>query len=129
MIGKDAENPEIRYMFPIKSSLAYEGSAISFMMDPKVGFRWIGKCNLNMRTLMVNGHRNKQGKRENVKNLLRILLSDTDLPSKEIFHKMEQLGVCNKTVRLAKEEMNIKVYRKKQVWYWSLPEEEIGSES
>ena len=47
MIARDADNLEIRYMYPIKSSLAPEGSAISFLMDKEKGFHWIGKCKLN----------------------------------------------------------------------------------
>ena len=45
MISRDKENPSIRYMFPVKSSLAPEGSAIAFSFNGQGGFSWIGNGN------------------------------------------------------------------------------------
>lgn len=48
MITRDQMNPSIRYMIPIKSSLAAEGSAIAFQLDGEQGFAWIGKCDVDI---------------------------------------------------------------------------------
>ena len=46
MIARDVVDPNLRYMFPVKTSLAAEGSPISFRMDEERGFIWEGKCTM-----------------------------------------------------------------------------------
>lgn len=52
MVSRDKEEPWKRYMFPVKSSLAPEGEPIGFELDKKKGFRWIGKCQINVEELL-----------------------------------------------------------------------------
>ena len=47
MISRDKNDPSIRYMFPVKSSLAPEGETIAFSFDQKTGLRWIGQCQVD----------------------------------------------------------------------------------
>lgn len=123
MISRDKNNPEIRYMFPVKSSLAPEGKAIGFVLDPQLGFRWIGKCHLSSDETYTLEKPN-QSKKEKAIELLKIMLSAEDLSSTEIFERMSNLGISERTVRTAQKESGVQAYRKKQVWYWKLVDEQ-----
>ena len=117
MISRDENNPEVRYMFPVKSSLAPMGNAISFFFDSEKGFQWIGKCTLSSsdRSITVRPY---AGKMEKAQEILRIMLSAGDLPSKEVLARMKKMGISEKTVRNAQKELGIVAYRKRNVWYW-----------
>lgn len=52
MISRDESRPDIRYMYPIKSSLAPEGPAIAFSFKEHGGIVWHGKYDLNTAELM-----------------------------------------------------------------------------
>lgn len=125
MVTRDEENPDIRYLFPIKSSLAPEGSAVGFYMSPENGFQWIGKCNIDTKELKTRTVKRKQGKRELAKDILRVMLSEEDKPAKEILERMEMLGIGNRTARTAQKELGIKAYKKQYVWYWKLEGEHV----
>lgn len=47
MISRNKTDPSIRYMFPVKSSLAPEGSTIAFSFTQKTGLQWLGKCKVD----------------------------------------------------------------------------------
>lgn len=117
MISRDAKNPAIRYMFPVKSSLAPEGCAVGFTFDSGVGFQWIGKCYINIEE-MDSQDVSFISKKDRAKELLNIMLSAGELPSVEIFCRMEKLGISERTVREAQKELQIRAHRKKDAWYW-----------
>ncbi|SHK57542.1 AAA family ATPase [Hespellia stercorisuis] len=121
MIARDEDNPDIRYMFPVKSSLAPEGCAIGFVFDENVGFKWIGKCEANIETMKSKKGTYHKSKQEKAKELLKVMLSVQDCPSKEIYKKMEDLGIGERTVRIAEKELGIEAYKKKNTWYWKMP--------
>ena len=129
MIARDADNPEIRYMYPVKSSLAPEGSAISFLMDKEKGFHWTGKCQL-----MQNEHHPVSSqtisKKERAKEILKIILSAGMVKSNDILARMEELGISARTVRAAQKELGVTARRKNNVWFWELPipQDEAGCE-
>ena len=52
MISRDENRPGIRYMYPIKSSLAPEGPAIAFSFRERGGLEWHGSYDLNTAQLM-----------------------------------------------------------------------------
>lgn len=122
MISRDTEEPQIRYMFPVKASLAPEGCAIGFIFDSESGFHWIGKCNLGKREVYTTG-KNSTSKKEKAKSLLKVMLSVEDLPSNDIFERMEQIGIKEKTVRIAQKELEIVAYQNHRTWYWHLPDD------
>ncbi|NLT08833.1 MAG: AAA family ATPase, partial [Ruminococcus sp.] len=47
MVTRDEDDPEIRYMIPIKSSLAPEGPEVAFRMNRTIGFQWLKNKNKN----------------------------------------------------------------------------------
>ena len=116
MIVRDQMNPDIRYMFPVKSSLAPEGQAIGFLFDPELGFRWIGRC--SMRPEDTDYRPPRMGKLDRAKDLLLLMLSTGDMASSEVFERMTQLGFSERTIKSAKKSLDIDTYRKGGAWYW-----------
>lgn len=118
MLERDPDNPEVRYVFPIKSSLAAEGEAIAFSFIKDHGFQWLGKC----RTLeddRIEPEKRKQ-KREFAKDYLEDILTTEDKPSSYIFEKMKQSGICERTVRSALKELGVRSIRQGKIWYMHL---------
>lgn len=121
MVARDTEQAEVRYMFPVKSSLSPEGDAIGFLLDRNTGFHWLGRCTINKEELTSNDGE-VVGKKERAKELLKIILSAGSVPSSEVYSKLWELGIGERTARSAVKEMKIKAERKGQVWYMKLKE-------
>ena len=123
MIGRDPEDPYRRIMVPIKSSLAPEGPAFAFYLDPVTGFRWLGSCNYTADELL-SGTAHTETKMEKAKDVLQAILYDHDLPGRVVYEKMSDLGVGKRTIDAAKKELGITVYRQDDMWYWHLENQE-----
>lgn len=127
MISRDKANPTIRYMFPVKSSLAPEGCAVSFtFIDGK--FKWIGTCDLDSDSIEESVSVQSK-KLTQTKRFLLQILKDGDLPSSKVFEKVERIGIKKRTTITAKKELGIKSYKKNNIWYWQLPELQTVEES
>ncbi len=50
------------------------------------------------------------------------MLKKKDLPSKEVFAAMAEIGIGSRTVEKVKKEIHIKAYRSGNCWYWTLPD-------
>lgn len=120
MISRDNVDSSIRYMFPVKTSLAPEGGAIGFTFA-EGHFRWLGKCDVDI-TDIEGSVFSKTDKMAQAKAYLVRILKDGDLPSAQIYEKIECFGIKKRTVEAAKQEVGIQAYRKNKVWYWRLPE-------
>lgn len=129
MISRDEKDPEIRYMYQVKSNLAPESNAVGFVMNPDKGFQWIGKCNIDKRAEAVVCSK-KATKKEKASEYLRIMLSVEDVPSAEIIRRMDRIGIKERTIRTVQKEIGIEAYRKQGTWYWHMPEpeEEVDEE-
>lgn len=106
MIARDEIEREIRYVIPIKSSLAPEGNVVSFMLDKEKGFQWIGKC-VNRTPDINNVEQITHNKREKAKELLRVILSTGDIAATDIMEKMLDYGICERTIRSAAKEVGV----------------------
>ena len=120
MISRDESRPDIRYMYPIKSSLAPEGPAIAFSFKEHGGIVWHGKYDLNTAELM-DSITVKTTKRERARAKLVQLLEQEDRPAKEVYAGLADIGVGSRTVEKAKKELQVTTYRSGGSWYWSLP--------
>lgn len=128
MVTRDKQMPDIRYISQIKSSLAPEGESVAFIMDADVGFQWIGRCSLrNVSDEIFMKEPERRTKIWRVKNILRVMMTAEDVPSKEIIETLGRLNVSERTVRRAAKDIGIKAYRKQYVWYWKL-EPESGND-
>lgn len=120
MISRDSTNPEIRYMFPIKSSLAPEGQAIAFSFKPEGGLLWQGKYDINTSDFTEKVEV-KFSKQERAKHIIIKLLREDDKLAREIYDELKKYDVQSRTVELVKKEIGIVTYKSGRTWYWSLP--------
>lgn len=111
MVTRDEDDPEIRYMIPIKSSLAPEGPEVAFRMNRTIGFQWLKNKNKNHK---------KHLKKSDVADILTNMLEYGELTSGVIIQKIQDLGVSERTLYTLKKELGIKSFRRNGVWYWQL---------
>ena len=119
MISRDKEDPAVRYMFPIKSSLAPEGEAIAFSIN-EMGFCWLGKRELDKEILKEN--KLADNKKTLAMRIIQSVLSDRDVPSKDIIKKLKYMDVSERTINKAKKDLGIVSYSGDNEWYWHLPD-------
>ena len=120
MIACDKENPEIRYMIPIKSSLVPKECAIAFSLSREAGFQWDGLRSVDVDNLLSE-ESDYGNKRTLACKYLDELLNAQDMVSNEKYDKMQRMGIGKRTVANAKQKMHITSYRKNGTWYWNLP--------
>lgn len=129
MIKRDEDDSDVRYLFPVKTSLAYEGSAIRFMFDRDFGFRILGTCNLKHEINNDQDADEKIGKSQRAERLLRIMLSDGSKPSRIVLEQLKNVNISERTVRSVVKKIGVRAFRKGNVWFWKMedsPQETIG---
>lgn len=117
MVERDEDNPSIRYMFSVKSSLAAEGNAIAFKFDRKHGFQWIGICEHKKYEDPIEL---VETKADTAERLIAELLKENDMPGNQMIRFMEEVGISERTVNKVKKKMGIKSYRKNNQWFWTM---------
>ena len=120
MIKRDEAEPDIRYIFPVKSSLAYEGSAIRFMFNRVIGFQILGICDIPEAGSKILPEETHLSKAQNAERLLKLMLTGGSLPSKKILEHMKAAEISERTVRTAVKNIGVKAFKKANVWYWKL---------
>lgn len=120
MISKDEHRPSMRYMYPIKSSLAPEGAAIGFSFRQGGGIEWQGIYDRNVISYTEN-EMLKTTKKEKARAKLIKMLESGDKPAKEVYAGLAEIGVGSRTVEKVKKELQIKTYRSGKCWYWNMP--------
>ncbi len=118
MVQRDSVNPQIRYMFPIKSNLAPEGQPFAFSLNNDTGFSWVGACS----TDYVENEPTQApvSKIAVAQSYLKTLLSTGPQTASSVFEHMQQVGISERTVRTAKKGINIKTFRKDDAWWWQI---------
>ncbi len=120
VVGRMKDEPSIRIMAQCKSSLAPEGKSIAFELNPETGFQWKDYCETTVEELLC-GRGSLVSKTTQAENLLKELLSDGDVASEEITEQAKELEISNRTVKIAKQNLGVKSFRKGDKWYSSLP--------
>lgn len=123
MISRDQFDPGLRYMVPIKSSLAAEGSAIAFSFLNGGGLEWHGRYEINASDLKESGTI-KTSKKQRAHSKMTQLLKTRDMPAKEAYAALAEIGIGNRTIEKVKKELGIRTYRLGGCWYWRLPRPE-----
>ena len=123
MISRDEFDPGLRYMLPIKTSLAVEGPAIAFSFRPQGGLEWLGRYEINTSKLR-DSITVRAGKKQKACAMMAQLLENCDVPAKKVYAALAEIGIGSRTVEKAKKEMKIRTYRSGDCWYWGLPRPE-----
>lgn len=64
IVGRIKDEPEIRVVCHVKSSLAPEGKSIAFRLDKETGFEWIGEYDISADDLLSGDSRGQKAGRQ-----------------------------------------------------------------
>jgi len=118
--GRVKDEPEIRVLCQIKSSLAPERTPIAFRLSEEKGFEWIGEYDITADELLSGDVRGS--KIREATKFLEEFLKDGQKYSKEIEEEASARGIKKKTLWNAKNSMNIDSVKVGNRWYWMLSE-------
>ena len=126
LISRSRSDDQLRFMKPIKSSLAPEGPGMAFSFM-EGNFQWRNDVDL---ALMDESQDSAvQMNREQVVQRMKDLLSERDYVSTEILGILLDYGVPRRTAFRAKQDAGIETYRVGNICYWRLPKEEEQREA
>lgn len=120
IIGRIKDEPETRVVCHVKSSLAPEGKSIAFRLDKDTGFHWIGECDISVDELLGGNSRGQKSRK--AKEFLLEILADGGVAQKKIEEEAEKHGIKKKTLRNAKQELEIDSVKRGNQWFWILSE-------
>ena len=120
VVGRIKDDPTLRVVCPAKSSLAPEGRAIAFRLDPEQGFQWAGPYDISVDELLSGSSRGH--KLREAQSFLKEVLADGPLPQTEIEAAAQQAGIRPKTLRNARYELGVTSTKVSKQWVWALPE-------
>ena len=117
------ENPQIRYIRHIKSSLSGLGSELMFTIDRDGRFKWINEQTMVPYPAVssISAENTAGGKMETAANMIIQLLSQGPQKATQVTELITNTGISGRTVNQAKRQIGIVSLRKNGQWYWSLP--------
>ena len=120
-VGKKKGAKTERIMVHIKSNLAAAGPASIYELTDKIN--WTRQECIDPDDLFGIIGTDRKKKFSQAEDTLVELLSEKDLPAKEIESRFKELGISYRTVTDAKKALGIRSYRSGNQSVWSLPEE------
>ena len=120
IVGRIKDEPEIRVVCHVKSSLPPEGKSIAFRLDKDTGFEWIGEYDISADDLLSGDNRGQ--KIHEAKEFLKEILVSGSVAQTKVAEEAESRGIKKKTLRNAKMELGIDSVKRGNQWYWMLSE-------
>lgn len=120
IVGRLKDEPETRVMCHVKSSLAPEGKSVAFRLDKETGFQWIGEYDISADDLLSGDARGQKSRI--AKEFLLDILADGGMAQKKIEEEASKQGIKKKTLRNAKQELEIDSFKRGNQWFWILSE-------
>ena len=120
IVGRIKDEPEIRVVCHVKSSLAPEGKSIAFRLDKDTGFEWIGEYDISADDLLSGNNRGQ--KIHEAKEFLKEILVSGSVAQTKVAEEAESRGIKKKTLWNAKKELEIESVKIGNQWFWMLPE-------
>ena len=120
IVGRIKDEPEIRVVCHVKSSLAPEGKSIAFRLDKDTGFEWIGEYDISADDLLSGDNRGK--KIHAAKEFLQEVLASGSVAQAKVAEEAESRRIKKKTLWNAKKELEINSVKIGNQWFWMLPE-------
>ena len=122
LVGRIKDNPTIRVMAQIKSSLAHEGDPIAFELNKETGFKFIGKYDISVDDL-INGT-STVSKVKQAETLIMDILSDGNArPQKQLQQQAKFRNISERTLNEAKKNLGVQSFRSSNVWYWKVSQD------
>ena len=120
IVGRLKDEPETRVMCHVKSSLAPEGKSVAFRLDKETGFQWIREYDISADDLLSGDARGQKSRI--AKEFLLDILADGGMAQKKIEEEASKQGIKKKTLRNAKQELEIDSVKRGNQWFWILSE-------
>lgn len=120
IVGRLKDEPETRVMCHVKSSLAPEGKSVAFRLDKETGFQWIGEYDISADDLLSGDARGQKSRI--AKEFLLDILADGGMAQKKIEEEASKQGIKKKTLRNAKQELEIDSVKRGNQGFWILSE-------
>ena len=120
IVGRIKDEPEIRVLCHVKSSLAPEGKSIAFRLDKDTGFEWIGEYDISADDLLSGDNRGQ--KIHAAKEFLKEILASGSVAQTKVAEEAESRRIKKKTLWNAKKELEIDSVKIGNQWFWMLPE-------
>lgn len=120
IVGRIKDEPEIRVVCHVKSSLAPEGKSIAFRLNKDTGFEWIGEYDISADDLLSGDNRGQ--KIHEAKEFLKEILVSGSVAQTKVAEEAESRGIKKKTLWNAKKELEIESVKIGNQWFWMLPE-------
>ncbi len=114
------DDPEIRVICQIKSSLAPESLPIAFRLNAN-GFKWIGEYEITSEELLSGSKKGRKSK--DAKEFLEHQLENGEKESRYILNEAEKQGIKKRTLMRVKSELGIESVKSNNTWQWRYPEE------
>lgn len=121
VVGRIRNEPEVRVVCHVKSSLAPEGTSIAFRLDKDNGFEWIGEYDIGADDLLNGSSRGQKIKE--AKEFLQEILAEGAVEQNTVVQEAEKRGIKGKTLWNAKKAMGIQSIKSGGHWSWVLPKE------
>lgn len=121
IVGRVKNEPEIRVVCHVKSSLAPEGKSIAFRLDKDNGFEWIGEYDISADDLLSGNNRGQKIKE--AKEFLLEILAYGAVEQNLIIRESESYGIKGKTLWNAKKALGVQSIKTGGHWSWGLPEQ------
>lgn len=123
LVGRSRDDDEQRIVVHDKSSLAPEGPAILFSLNSEASFHWDGFCDATAGELL-SGSGPSATKTRQAERLLLDLLAGGEMASDELLGRASMLGISERTLKIAKQNLSVTAVRRGGRWYSRLPVQE-----
>ena len=122
VVGRIQDEPTVRVIAQSKNSLAPEGKSIAFELDPEHGFqwKWKGACEITVDELLSGGGQ-VQTKTMQMEDELKRILNAGEISAEKILLRADELGISERTLKIAKKNLSIVSVKRGDQWYWKLP--------
>ena len=118
-MGRVRDEPNIRVMAHVKSSLAPEGVPIAFEFDDNNGFHWIGEYDIDIQELL-HGASTSESVLARAEKLIEEMLADQPVLSDDLFTKAKEERISVRTLKTAKKKLGVKSIKTIDGWKWCL---------
>jgi len=119
LVGRLRDEPNVRVMAQVKSSLAPEGVPIAFEFDDNNGFNWIGEYDIDIQELL-QGSSTSESVLSRAEVLITDMLKDNSIPSEDVFARAKDQRISIRTLKTAKKKLGVKSIKTKDGWKWQL---------
>lgn len=121
MVGRDPHDQEKRALVHSVCNLAKEGPSQSFVITDDGKLEWAGVIDITGDDLVAPVVVEERGSRAEAKEFLQTMLADGRQLATDMEEARQAHDIADRTLRRARKELNVQVYRDGNAWYWELP--------